>query len=101
MKEESPAFRHGECQRSSSRNVIFGLTPAPHLRLTPGSTSHHLEVLVQSTQFVLFLERQFLAIVPFSPAFPTSTTFAFFSYSPEGALAADVVFSNLAIYPSS
>lgn len=71
----------------------------PALALTQGTT-YQLELLVQENQFVIFLNKQWVATVPFSPPFSHAIVFALFSIgnSTGDQPSATVVFSNLTIY---
>jgi serine/threonine protein kinase len=80
-------------------NVQFGETTTnPALRLTPGTT-YQLEVLLQENQFVIFLNKQWVATVPFSPPFSHAISFALFSIGTSGQPAGEVAYSHLTIYP--
>jgi serine/threonine protein kinase len=70
----------------------------PALALTPGST-YQLELLLQENQYVIFLNKQWVATVPFSPPFAHAIAFALFSIGTKGQPPAEVIFSHLTIYP--
>jgi serine/threonine protein kinase len=85
---------------NNSRNTISDLASDARVALTSGN-SYHLEVLVQQNQFVLFLEKQFIAVLPTSQAFPENAILGFFTNSAKGTPPADIVFSQLTIYPTA
>jgi serine/threonine protein kinase len=84
--------------RDNSKNTFSDLTSDVRLALTPGSL-YHLEVLVQRNQFVLFLEKQFIAVLPLATPFPATAAPGLFTESPKGTPPSDLVFKNLTIYP--
>ncbi len=83
-----------------NKDRISDLTTDPDLTLTP-ATVYHLEVLLQSNQFVVFLNKRFLATVRFTPAFTSSNSFGLYSYADAGNPAANVIFRDLTLYPLS
>jgi serine/threonine protein kinase len=71
----------------------------PVLALTPGNT-YQLELLLQENQFVIFLDKTWVATVPLSTPFTHAISFVLFSIASNNqATAADVIFSALTIYP--
>ncbi len=72
-------------------------TREPGLALTPNRT-YTLQVMIQDTQFVIFLDDTFLTTAPFSPAFSASSIFALFTVINNNGPAASVTFSDLKIY---
>ncbi len=83
-----------------NKDRISDLTIDPDLTLAP-ATFYHLEVLMQSNQFVVFLDKRFLATVRFTPAFAGSNSFGLYSYADAGNPAANVIFKDLTLYPLS
>ncbi len=70
------------------------------MALTPNQT-YHIEVLVQQNQFVLFLEKHFIAVLPITQSFPDNAFLGLFTNNAKNNPAADIVFSHLTIYPTT
>jgi hypothetical protein len=82
---------------ASGSSAIQPANAAPDLALTPGST-YPLEVIIQRDRFIIFLNKSFVAAVPFSPGFSGSSVFALASVIDNGQPPASVTFSDLKIY---
>ncbi|HLW03784.1 MAG TPA: serine/threonine-protein kinase [Ktedonobacterales bacterium] len=85
---------------NSSRNTLSDLSSDPRVALTPNQT-YHIEVLVQQNQFVLFLEKHFIAVLPITQSFPDNAFLGLFTNNAKNNPAADIVFSHLTIYPTT
>jgi serine/threonine protein kinase len=82
---------------TNSTNQTIPWANNPALALTPNQTAH-LEILIQSNQFVIFVDKQFITTVPFSPDFTDSNLFALFSQIQNDKPTATVTFSNLKVF---
>ncbi len=83
----------------SSKNSFSDLSQDARVALTAGSL-YHIEVLVEQNQFVLFIEKHFIAVLPITQSFPTTAFLGLFTNNAKGNPAADVIFSHLTIYPT-
>ncbi len=78
-------------------STVQPATQAPDLALTPGTT-YPLEVIIQRDRFIIFLNKNFIAAVPFSPDFTGSSAFALSSFINNDVPPANVTFNSLKIY---
>ncbi len=85
---------------NSSRNTLGDLSSDARVALTPNQT-YRIEVLVQQNQFVLFLEKHFIAVLPITQSFPPNAVLGLFTNNPKDNGQADIVFSHLSIYPTA
>jgi serine/threonine protein kinase len=85
---------------NSSRNTLSDLSSDARVALVANQT-YRLEVLVQQNQFVLFLEKHFIAVLPITQSFPPNAVLGLFTDNPKNNGEADIIFSHLTIYPTA